>query len=72
MGGIFSKPKINVPEPQPPAPMPDPEDPSIRERKRRTAMDMLTRAGRRSTILGGAGSSQSGQGGSAYAGRALG
>jgi hypothetical protein len=64
MSGIFSKPK--VPEPAPPAVMPDPEDPSIRERQRRVAMDMLTRAGRRNSIL-----SQAGAEGGTYSGHTL-
>lgn len=69
MSGLFKKPKVDVPEPPPPAPFPDPEDPSIAEKKRRTAMDIMSRAGRRSTILSQAGGTG---GGSSYSGRALG
>lgn len=51
MGGLFSKPKI--PEPQPPAPMPDENSPGVLEAQRRNLNAIMSRSGRRSTILSG-------------------
>lgn len=53
MSGLFgsSPPPPPIPDPKPPPPMPDPESPEIREKKRLAALDMLSRAGRESTIL---------------------
>jgi hypothetical protein len=49
MGGLFSKPKI--PEPQPPAPMPDENSPGVLEARRQQLNAIMSRSGRRSTIL---------------------
>lgn len=40
-----------APAPKPPAPMPDPDSPAAREARRRAVGDVLSRAGRSSTIL---------------------
>jgi hypothetical protein len=52
MGGLFggSKPPP-LPEPKPAPPMPDDKSPEVLEAKRRAAADILSRAGRTSTIL---------------------
>jgi hypothetical protein len=51
MGGLFSKPKI--PDPQPPAPMPDEQSPGVLEARRNQLNSIMSRSGRRSTILSG-------------------
>lgn len=49
MGGLFKTPK--APEPAPVAPMPDSSSESVTEAARRKRMDIMSRAGRSSTIL---------------------
>lgn len=49
MAGLFSSPK--TPEPKPPAPMPDDMSPGVLEARKRARMDIMSRAGRSSTIL---------------------
>jgi hypothetical protein len=53
MAGLFA-PKI--PDPKPVAPMPDPEGPESIAARRRAQSDILSRAGRSSTILTSVGS----------------
>jgi hypothetical protein len=50
MGGGTSMPPM--PKPQKPAPMPDPEDPQVLAEERRQLAEMLSRGGRKSTIIG--------------------
>lgn len=49
MGGLFSQPK--TPAPKPVATMPDQDSDAVREAARRKNMDIMSRAGRSSTIL---------------------
>lgn len=49
MAGLFSTPK--PPAPPPVVPMPDEESPEFEEVRRKQAAEMLSRGGRRSTIL---------------------
>lgn len=49
MGGLFKQPK--TPEPKPVATMPDQDSDAVREAARRKNMDIMSRAGRSSTIL---------------------
>lgn len=50
MGGLFPK-APKTPEPKPVAPMPDADSDAVREAARRKNMDIMSRAGRSSTIL---------------------
>lgn len=51
MSAMFAPKAVTAPAPQAPAPMPDSESPAAREARRRKQMDVLSRAGRSSTIL---------------------
>lgn len=51
MTGLFDRPQMQTPVPQAPAPMPDPSSAGVLEAKRRAQMEILSRAGRSSTIL---------------------
>lgn len=50
MAGIFGG-RASAPEPKPAAPMPDEMAPGVLEAKRKARMDIMSRAGRSSTIL---------------------
>jgi hypothetical protein len=50
MAGLFGGGQP-TPTPKPPAPMPDPDSPAVHEASRREQERVLSRAGRRSTIL---------------------
>lgn len=51
MTQIFSKAPPQTPSPAAPATMPDPNSPSVTDAKRRAQLDIMSRAGRSSTIL---------------------
>ena len=73
MGGLFSKPSMPpIPEPKPPAPMPDSESPAVLEAKRKAQMDIMSRAGRSSTILTAPEGRGGGNGGESYSSTRLG
>lgn len=51
MSAMFAPKAVTAPAAQAPAPMPDSDSPAAREARRRAQMDVLSRAGRSSTIL---------------------
>lgn len=54
MGSLFSSPQPVIQQaatPKPPAPMPDTTSSAVLEAKRKSQMDIMSRAGRQSTIL---------------------
>lgn len=70
MSGLFApkpQPLPPPPEVKPPAPIPDPNGPAMVEANRKKQMDIMSRAGRTSTIL-----TAPEERGGAYAGRKLG
>lgn len=72
MGNLFTPktPTVVAPTPQAPAPMPDTSSPGVMEARRKAQTDIMSRAGRSSTIL--TAPSQRGGGFDTYGSRALG
>ncbi len=71
MSGLFGGGQ-STPAPKPPAPMPDDQSPAVLEAKRRAQEQVVSRAGRQSTILTNPQNRSVASGSDAYSSRTLG